>query len=124
MELSLFRFARGSIARIEIAAAKTGKATRTEYYEHAALVRAEEDSDGDGKIDKWETYAGDHLASVAFDTAHRGFADRRLIYELGGSARVGYDAGEGVRLEAGTLASFSAGAGIGGAISCATKSSA
>ena len=30
--------------------------------------RAEEDTDGDGKMDKWETYDGDRLASVAFDT--------------------------------------------------------
>jgi hypothetical protein len=81
----------GSVARIEIATPKTGKVTRTEYYEHSMLVRAEEDSDGDGKIDKWETYDGDHLATVAFDTTHRGFPDRRLIYGPGGTASVETD---------------------------------
>ena len=47
--------------------------------------RAEEDSDGDGKMDKWETYDGDRLASVAFDTTHRGTPDRRLIYGADGT---------------------------------------
>jgi hypothetical protein len=81
----------GAITRIEIATQKNSKAMRTEYYEHNALVRAEEDSDGDGKIDKWETYDDDHLASVAFDTAHRGYPDRRLVYGPGGSARIEVD---------------------------------
>jgi hypothetical protein len=38
------------------------------------VVAPEEDSDEDGKIDKLETYDGDRLASVAFDTQHRGTA--------------------------------------------------
>ena len=59
-------------------------------------MAAEEDSDEDGKIDKWETYDGDRLASVAFDTQHRGTADRRLIYGADGTARLEVDlAGDG-----------------------------
>jgi hypothetical protein len=81
----------GAVTRIEIATQKAGKATRTESYEHNALVRAQEDTDGDGKVDKWETYDGDHLSTVAFDTARRGFPDRRLVYGPGGSARVEVD---------------------------------
>ena len=50
-----------------------------EYYERDVLVRAEEDTDADGKVDKWETYDGARLASVALDTSHRGVPDRRLI---------------------------------------------
>ena len=50
----------------------------------------------DGKIDKWETYDGDHLASVAFDTLHRGTPDRRLKYGIDGTARLEVDpAGDG-----------------------------
>jgi len=66
--------------------------TRTEHYENDVLVRAEDDSDGDGKPDKWETYRDGRLTSVAFDTLHRGSPDRRLIYGADGSARVELDA--------------------------------
>jgi hypothetical protein len=76
-----------SIARIEISTHRDGKVNRTEYYEKNALVRAEEDSDGDGKIDKWETFDGaGRMLSVAFDTQHRGTPDRRLVYGPGGTA--------------------------------------
>jgi hypothetical protein len=64
---------------------------RTEYYEKGVLVRAEEDSDGDGKLDKWETYENARMASVAFDTTHRGTPDRRLVYGSHGTARVEVD---------------------------------
>ena len=71
---------------------RDGKVTRVEHYQQKnALVRAEEDTDGDGKIDKWETYDGDRLASVAFDTLHRGTPDRRLIYGPNGTARLEVD---------------------------------
>jgi len=86
----------GSIARIDISLARDGKVTRTEYYEKDTLVRAEEDGDGDGVFDKWETYEGSRLASVAFDTVHRGKPDRRLVYGADGSARLEVDlAGDG-----------------------------
>ena len=48
----------GSIARIDISLARDGKVTRREYYAKDTLVRAEEDGDGDGVFDKWETYEG------------------------------------------------------------------
>ena len=54
------------------------------------------DSNSDGKVDKWEVYEGDHLASVAFDTTHRGTPDRKLTYGPHGTARVEVDEkGEG-----------------------------
>jgi hypothetical protein len=81
----------GSLARLDISTQGNGKANRTEYYEHSALVRAEEDNDGDGKIDKWETFDGDHLSIVAFDTTRRGFPDKRLVYGPKGTARVELD---------------------------------
>ena len=84
----------GKIARIEISS--TGdehKIDRWEYYdasEAAAngdavgpLVRAEEDTDGDGKVDKWETYVNGQLTTVAFDENHDGQPDRRLTYSDG-----------------------------------------
>jgi hypothetical protein len=86
----------GSIARIDISLARDGKVTRREYYEQDTLVRAEEDGDGDGTFDKWETYDSGRLASVAFDTLHRGTPDRRLVYGADGSAHLEVDpAGDG-----------------------------
>ena len=81
----------GSTARMDLSSTRDGSVDRTEYYEKNALVRAEEDTDGDGRIDKWETYDGARLASVAFDTIHRGTADRRFLYGADGSARLEVD---------------------------------
>ena len=81
----------GSIERIDVSPKRDGKNSRVEHYQQGVLISAEEDSDGDGRMDKWETYAGDRLASIAFDTTHRGTPDRRLIYGAGGSARLEVD---------------------------------
>ena len=59
--------------------------TRSEYYEAGVRVRAEEDTDGDGRIDKWETWRDGALSTVALDTQGRGRPDRRLVYDAGGS---------------------------------------
>jgi hypothetical protein len=83
----------GSIARIEVSTRHDGTMNRTEHYEHGVLVRAEEGSGRDGKIDKWETYQGRRIASVTFDTTHRGIPDRRLVYGSNGSVRVEVDPG-------------------------------
>ena len=81
----------GKIERIEISARRDGKISRTEHYEQDLPVRAEEDSDGDGVIDKWETFDSGRLTSVAFDTAHRGSPDRRLTYAADGTVHVEVD---------------------------------
>jgi hypothetical protein len=81
----------GSIDRVELSTRRDGKVTRVERYQQNALVAAEEDGDGDGRTDRWETYDGPRLASVAFDTHHRGAPDRRLTYGADGSVRVEVD---------------------------------
>jgi hypothetical protein len=81
----------GSIERIESSTRRDGKVTRVEHYRQNILTAAEEDGDGDGRIDKWETYDGARLASVAFDTRHLGTPDRRLIYGADGAVRVEAD---------------------------------
>ena len=83
--------AAGAIIRLDISTQRDGKVTRTEHYQQTKLVAAEEDADGDGKLDKWETYDGERLSVVAFDTQHRGVPDRRLIYAPDGTARVEVD---------------------------------
>jgi hypothetical protein len=78
------------IQRIEISS--TGdehKIDRWEYYDsskagpngNGVLVRVEEDSVGDGRPHKWETYRDGALESVAFDEDGDGRPDRRLVYQ-------------------------------------------
>ena len=81
----------GTIARVEVSTRRDGKISRVEHYEHEVMIAAEEDGNGDGKMDKWETYEGDHLKSIAFDTKHRGTPDRRLIYGPNGTAQLEVD---------------------------------
>jgi len=81
----------GSIARIEMADKSGPAVTRIEYYDHATLLRAEEDTDGDGRMDKWEAFEGGRLASVSFDTMHRGTPDRRIVYGANGAGQMEID---------------------------------
>jgi len=78
-----------AIERIEISStANEQKIDRWEYYDSSkagrdgkgALVRAEEDTRGDGKPHKWETYRDGALETVAFDEDGDGVADRRFSY--------------------------------------------
>ncbi len=64
---------------------RDGKVSRIEYFENGTVCRTEEDTNGDAKMDKWETYEGSRLASVAFDTRHTGTPDRRLVYRADGT---------------------------------------
>ena len=41
-------------------------------------MRPIQSNDGNGAVDKWETYAGGALAVMALDTSGRGKPDRRL----------------------------------------------
>ena len=83
-----FADAAGAIARIEWAAPGTDRVTRTEHYEHGALVGAEEDSDANGAINRWETYDHGRLARLAFDAADADAATTVLTYRADGSVHV------------------------------------
>jgi hypothetical protein len=74
-----------------IAMSSTGdehKIDRWEYYDvskagdggRGVLVRVEEDSAGDGRVHKWETYRDGMLETVSFDEDGDGKPDRRLTY--------------------------------------------
>lgn len=82
----------GSVERIEISSSYDEKRIdRWERYAPAkpgesgigALLAVDEDSNGDGKPDKWETYESGALQTAAFDENFDGRADRRLTYRDG-----------------------------------------
>jgi hypothetical protein len=56
-----------------------------QYFVKDAMVRAEEDSNGDGQFDRWDRYEGGALREAAFDTSlASGKPDRRLLYDAQG----------------------------------------
>jgi len=59
--------------------------TRREFYTDGVIARVEEDTDFDGRIDKWETYEHGVLARMDLDTSGHGWPDRRLVYRPDGS---------------------------------------
>lgn len=85
----VFPGADGKVHHIEISSiGDPRKINRWEYYDpsrsdhdgRGALVRAEEDTNGDGRPDKWETYEQGVMKTVAFDENGNGRPDRRLNY--------------------------------------------
>lgn len=88
-----------TLRRLEVSTRRDGRFDRVEFFEAEQLTRAEEDTDGNGVVDKWETYQRNPrggpgeppvvLASVAFDDDGRGRPSRRLVYTADGQvARV------------------------------------
>ena len=59
--------------------------TRREFYTDGIITRVEEDTDFDGRVDKWETYEHGVLARLDLDVSGRGRPDRRLVYGQEGS---------------------------------------
>jgi hypothetical protein len=82
----------GKVVRIEMSSARDEtKVDRWEQYEPkgagpegvGALLESREDTNGDGKPDKWETYDGGALKTASFDEDRDGRPDRRLTYAGG-----------------------------------------
>jgi hypothetical protein len=86
-----FADSEGKVVRVEISTKRDGRVSRVEHYAGDLQVSAEEDTDADGQFDKWETYDQGRLASVAFDSVHRGKPDRRLRYEADGGIKIEID---------------------------------
>jgi O-antigen ligase len=93
----------GAVERVEVSTHRDGVPNRVEYYDAGRLMRSEEDTNADGRIDKWETYSllpGGNpsnpfayaVATAAFDFSARGRPERRFVYSpTGGIARVESD---------------------------------
>ena len=72
-------------ARLDRSRQRDRHVDRREFYRGDTLVRAEEDTNMDGRIDKWDRYDGARLIEASFDTTlTRGRPDRRLTYDATG----------------------------------------
>ena len=96
MDAQAFYDSRGSVERMLISTRRDGQFDRTEFYEAGVLTRSEDDSNGDGRADKWETYrpnpnapAGEPayaITSAAFDDTGVGRPQRR--FHFGDNGRI------------------------------------
>jgi hypothetical protein len=99
-----FAGADGRVARIEFAGGPDPAAiTRIEHYQQDVISRGEEDTNRDGRMDKWERYERGRLSSLAFDGVGRGTPDRKLTYRDDGSALVEVDPDGDGRFEAASV---------------------
>ena len=76
-----FAGADGRVWKVEVSTRRDGRVNRTEYYEQDQIVRAEEDTNFDGLIDKWETYRAGVLATASFDPARTGKPSLTIDYK-------------------------------------------
>jgi antitoxin component YwqK of YwqJK toxin-antitoxin module len=75
-----------TLDRVERAKRFDGKVSRREFFENGYLARVEEDVNGDGLLDKWETYQDGKLSVLALDTTKKlGKPTRRLLYGADGN---------------------------------------
>jgi hypothetical protein len=90
---------------------------RQEFFRDGVLVRAEEDTNADGRPDRWDRYEGGVLREAAFDMSlTRGRASRRLLYDARGHFEAVEDDPEGdgtfVRLTGEAVGAAKARAGV------------
>lgn len=61
-------------------AAPGGPVIRRESFDRGVVARVEEDTDGDGRMDKWERYIDGRLAVLELDLKGSGRPTQRLTY--------------------------------------------
>jgi hypothetical protein len=102
MDSQAFYDLAGALDRIEISTKRDGRFDRTEFYRNNLLVRSQDDTNGDGRPDKWDDYAPrpDHapgesayaITATSFDDSGSGHPERRFVYGPKGTiARVETD---------------------------------
>jgi hypothetical protein len=75
----------GGEGRIDHARKRDRHVDRSEYFNGTTLVRAEEDTNGDGKVDRWDRYENAILRQAEFDTTlAAGRPNRRILYDASG----------------------------------------
>jgi hypothetical protein len=72
--------------RVDISTRRDGVADRHELHEKDVTVRAEQDTNGDGRIDQWQQFAHGKLRELLIDTTlASGRPNRRLVYADNGT---------------------------------------
>jgi hypothetical protein len=100
MDAQAFYTGDGALQRIEVSTRRDGTFDRVEYYERDAeardvMVRTTDDTDRDGRADKWDTYTRVanpppgappySITSSAFDDEGSGKPTRRLVFAADGA---------------------------------------
>lgn len=93
MDALAFYGSAGDLVRMEISSARDGVFDRVEHYEGGTLVRSTEDTNRDGRPDKWDDYAAAGgeggtpytVTSTALDESGSGRAERRFVFGAGGA---------------------------------------
>lgn len=108
MDRVSFYDTQGAVVRTEVSTRRDGRFDHIEYFSAGRMVRSADDTDGDGKPDKWDDYAVSSdaadgrlhytIVATSVDDAGRGRPSRRFVYGSGGTiARIEVDAnGDGV----------------------------
>ena len=88
----------GVLSRMEVSTRRAGTFDRLEQYVDGQLARTAEDTDGDGRADKWDEYGpaatgqDSVVVSTLFDDSKRGKPERRFVYGRNGAiARIEWD---------------------------------
>jgi hypothetical protein len=90
MDAEAFYTPTGALRLMRVSTRRDGVFDRIEHFEQEMLVRSEEDTNRDGKPDKWDTYRPEPdvpgsvrpyaVTSTAIDETGRGTPSRRLVY--------------------------------------------
>ncbi len=76
----------GNQMRVDVSTRRDGVADRHEFHDRGVLVRAEQDTNFDGRIDEWQQFTDGKLRELLVDTSQAsGRPDRRLVYAQDGS---------------------------------------
>jgi hypothetical protein len=71
----------GDQMRVDVSTHRDGIVDRRELHQGGALVRSEQDTNGDGRIDQWQRFERGRLRELLIDTTlASGEPDRRLLY--------------------------------------------
>jgi hypothetical protein len=94
MDAQAFYTPSGELTRMDVSTRRDGIFDRTELYAAGVLTESSEDTNGDGRPDKWDAYrrlasSGAQpeyaVTSTAFDDSGSGRPERRFVYGEGGA---------------------------------------
>lgn len=77
--------AAGGEARVDRARLRDRRVDRSEYYRGDSLIRSAEDTNADGRVDRWDSYENGVRRLTAFDTTLTSERpNRRIVYSASG----------------------------------------